>query len=401
MKALTKILLTGLLLICGMEQMHAGVIKLHKRIQSGLNGCSTIPPSTACAAQTVSLPTPYTGDFRDYSVEDIVTLGIDHNSPIYNPDSMQLQVTISITGVDRNNVAITPVTSQVLSVRYTPFTYTTYLDKSAFVFKNAYQYTVTITNISGSINGSPVATLDSLPYNVYLDADVQLQRYYDYADTGLNAPRVYAPDSAIIDCGTKANELNVSWNTQIGAEQYDLEWTFVNDYDSNSITAGNYLSENQLAYNFRFNSTRITTTATNYNITLAYEHGYLVYRVRGVGKDMYNPSIDMTGAWSLADSGGVSSAAPAVFHVMAAHEGDGKDWQYNATFAEEGKKKEVITYYDGSLRSREAVTKMNSDSNVLVGQTIYDFQGRPAVTVLPTPVQFPTCTVGLQPAIHY
>ncbi|HWY99124.1 MAG TPA: hypothetical protein VNY36_08570, partial [Bacteroidia bacterium] len=143
--------------------------------------------------------------------------------------------------------------------------------------------------------------------------------------------------------------------------------------------------------------------ATNYKITLAYEHGYLIYRVRGIGRDIHNPTINLYQAWSLADSNNVSNAITATdfYQVVTQHEYDSINYQYNATFAEEGKKKEVITYYDGSLRSREAVTKMNSDSNVLVGQTIYDFQGRPAVTVLPTPVKFPSCGTNKEPSIHY
>jgi len=396
MKTLQKIIVACLLLLIAVTTLHAGGITIHKRIAPGLNGCYPVSAVAPCNTDTVAI-VPSSYNYRDYNVDDIITLGIDHNNLRYYPDSMTCQVALILYPFDKNGVGKAPI-HETLSVRYTPFTYTTYRDKAAFVFKNAYKVIVQIQSI---ITNTAGVITDTLPDNVYLDADIQLQRYYDYTTIGLTPTTVYAPDSIVTDCGAKADVINVAWNTQVGAEQYDLEWTFVNDYDSNSAASGSYLSPTQLSYNFHYNSTRITTTATNYNITLAYEHGYLIYRVRGVGNDMYNPAINVTGAWSLADSGGLGSASPAIFHVVAAHEGDSKDWQYNATFAEEGKKKEVITYYDGSLRSREAVTKMNSDSNVLVGQTIYDFQGRPAVTVLPTPVKFPTCGKGVQPSIHY
>ncbi|MEW6773879.1 MAG: hypothetical protein AB1304_07760 [Bacteroidota bacterium] len=74
-----------------------------------------------------------------------------------------------------------------------------------------------------------------------------------------------------------------------------------------------------------------------------------------------------------------------MFWVNTAHENK-KNWQYTATYAEEGKKKEVISYFDGSLRDRQSVTKINTDNNIIVGESFYDFQGRKAVTVLPVPV---------------
>ncbi len=36
------------------------------------------------------------------------------------------------------------------------------------------------------------------------------------------------------------------------------------------------------------------------------------------------------------------------------------NWQATTTFAEEEKRKSVVQYYDGSLRSRQTVTKDNS-----------------------------------------
>ncbi len=375
--------------------LKAGVLSFHQRIEAGLNSCPTIPEASACAATTVAV-SPATGAFRDYSVDDIITLGIDHNNLTYYPDSMLCVVNLKILQWNSAGSPL-PTVYKTLHVRYSPFTYTTYLDKAAFLLKDAYTVTVKIDTIT--VNGVSSAG-ETLPANVYLDADIQLVRYYNFT-TNASTPITVSPaDTLDVDCNDTTDEIMVGWTPIVGAEQYDLEWTFVNDYTK---TPGVYLTPSHLSYNFRFNSTRITTSATSYTITNAYEHGYLIYRVRGVGNDMYHPAIYETGVWSLADSNSVNTAVSAgtYYHVWHAHESDRKDWQYNSTFAEEGKKKEVITYYDGSLRSREAVTKMNSDSNVLVGQTIYDYQGRPAVTVLPVPVQFPSCGSGHQPVIHY
>lgn len=78
-----------------------------------------------------------------------------------------------------------------------------------------------------------------------------------------------------------------------------------------------------------------------------------------------------------------------------------KNWQVTTNFAEEGKKKEVISYFDGSLRNRQSVTKINSDDNVIVGETVYDHQGRAAVSILPVPVLDENCPSPTTPPIKF
>ena len=65
------------------------------------------------------------------------------------------------------------------------------------------------------------------------------------------------------------------------------------------------------------------------------------------------------------------------------------------------KKKEVINYFDGSLHNRQTVTKINSDKNVIVGETMYDFQGRPAINIMPVPVVLSCTLTGSEPSIKY
>src|SRR6185312_3255899 len=61
------------------------------------------------------------------------------------------------------------------------------------------------------------------------------------------------------------------------------------------------------------------------------------------------------------------------------------NWQASTSFAEEGKRKSVVQYFDGSLRSRQTVTKDNTTNTTVVAETFYDKQGRPAIQVLPSP----------------
>src|SRR6185312_4766135 len=61
------------------------------------------------------------------------------------------------------------------------------------------------------------------------------------------------------------------------------------------------------------------------------------------------------------------------------------NWQASTSFAEEGKRKSVVQYFDGSLRSRQTVTKDNTTDTTIVAETLYDQQGRPEIQVLPAP----------------
>ena len=116
-----------------------------------------------------------------------------------------------------------------------------------------------------------------------------------------------------------------------------------------------------------------------------YSKGYLVYRVRPVGRFLDNTNKNFYGQWTsgLTDAFTKVSHWPHFVEIDQAHESGKKNWQYQASFAEDGKKKEVVSYFDGSLRNRQTVTQLTSDRNTLVAETIYDSQGRATVQVLP------------------
>jgi len=73
------------------------------------------------------------------------------------------------------------------------------------------------------------------------------------------------------------------------------------------------------------------------------------------------------------------------FQVQA-HNGDNINWQYSVSFAEDGKRSSIVSYYDGTLKNRQSVAKLNTEDKVIAGSVLYDYQGRPAVNVLPAPI---------------
>ncbi len=149
--------------------------------------------------------------------------------------------------------------------------------------------------------------------------------------------------------------------------EYDLEWTWV---DSSALSYR--VVANKPHAVFKHNATRVTLFESNYNIPIIYDGGgMLFYRVRPI---KLKPNGQRTeGRWST--PGAVSLAG---FQRNL-------NWQSAASYAEEGKRKIVVSYFDGSFRTRQTVTKDNTTNQSIVAETIYDFQGRPSIQVLPAP----------------
>src|ERR1019366_4489043 len=383
------ILIIGLFLL-NTSMAYAGVYPFSQRISTTPGFTIT---TTASTTVTVSSLIP---SGTDVSVLDKITLGVDHTYMSYLSTPHEIRVKLKLEQWDKNNNALTTLHPS-LTINYQPFSVTSpYIDKSVYNFTGAYKFIITIDSILE--DGFPAPALQT---NLFIDADIQLERYLDFSTDAISPIAINAiqtADQIDLDCDNITDELQITWPPFVGAEEYQLEWTFVNDYDT---TLGSFItpSATNLPYDFKNNSTRITTTNSSYNITTAFEHGYLLYRVRGIGRDMLNPSQDIVGVWSMADKGNVSSVSNK-YHNVQEHEAN-KNWQFSATYAEEGKKKEVVSYFDGSLRNRQSVTKVNSDKNAIVGETIYDHQGRPAVNVLPVPVEKPVCTPNAESVIRY
>ncbi|WP_299248413.1 polymorphic toxin-type HINT domain-containing protein [uncultured Aquimarina sp.] len=225
-------------------------------------------------------------------------------------------------------------------------------------------------------------TTNDTPDNVLLSIGFQAERYYNLSD---EIPLI----TNIINVGQDASgntiqeTVDLNWNPISGAIVYELEWTWLDSFsDTNATLLPNEISLTERE--FRLNSTRIQTENTYYQIPLIYDQGYLVYRIRAVGRYLENVSKRYYGKWNVGKDATTVLDWQPNFITIEGHENQ-KNWQFQASFAEEGKKKEVVSYFDGTLRNRQTVTKINSDDNAIVGEIIYDNQGRPGVEVLPVP----------------
>ncbi|KAF2342574.1 thrombospondin type 3 repeat-containing protein [Flavobacterium tistrianum] len=295
----------------------------------------------------------------DVNYPNLVTLTIKHDNATKS-SQFDDYATYNLPGIHRADV-------QVMSIRY--------------------------YNQSGTI------TVDNSP--AYLQLKFTTDRYYNLQLSSTQSSSVLPLKHTFIRTnGTQqvevnsvsdgADEILISWSKDnvAPAVEYELEWTWIDNFAENGET----LLPNQIALtdqDFRLNSTRIQTKDIFYKIPLVYSKGYIIYRVRPVGRFLSDISKNYYGNWTsgFLESHKLISDWPHFLTIDANHETGKKNWQYQSSFAEDGKKKEVVSYFDGSLRNRQTVTKVNSNNKAVVGEVIYDNQGRPAIEVLPAPVE--------------
>lgn len=320
-------------------------------------------------------------NFTDEKIFNAITLGVDRTRPVFDASDVTLSFKIEISYKDNKNV--THVLKKELEVSYKKNA-GTYKDREVFTFEGGYDVTVKILSIKNVLTGANVTDPDDI---FYLENRIESERYYTFN-------YLQSISTATAQYDASHNQIHIHWPFFKGAEEYDLEWTFVNNYDG---TTGVILPKD-LHYDFDKNATRITTSNQFYTISNVFTKGYLLFRVRAVGRVKNNWTskyVRVPSKWTSSTVGGANNVQAFIqgtqtnqsyveINFSRAHQ-EKKNWQYTATYAEEGKKKEVVSYHDGLLRGRQTVSRINSDKQSIVGETFYDFYGRQAITTLPTP----------------
>ncbi|MEP7265286.1 MAG: hypothetical protein ABI772_12345, partial [Bacteroidota bacterium] len=376
----------ALLLILSLHtnKSKAGILPASEFIQS-VPG-TLVQIGTPAAFKNVAL-NPLTGNFIDYDIKDYVSLTVPLDQYNYT-EPFTLTAAIKVTPRNSTNVIQYPDTETVvLTINYNPYTgVTTFNDAERKLFGWHHpQFDMELKELQLSVNGAPSAYVNDLPAFVRIDGNITANRIMDFSFLNPAFTFNAAPQGKDINCDPSGtvDEIEVTWTPQDEAEEYDLEWTYVNNYGQ---LIGTPYNASTAIYNFD-NCSRITTSFSSYRISNIYDQGFIVFRIRAVGRDINNPSVVVYGEWDLpANSGTVASATTnRYYEILVDHEHE-LNWQVSTTFAEDGKKKEVISYFDGSFKNRETVTKTNTENNAVVGQTIYDSYGRAAISVLPVPV---------------
>ncbi|MBS1663436.1 MAG: hypothetical protein JST68_20505 [Bacteroidetes bacterium] len=303
------------------------------------------------------------------TIKDVISFNIREEDNAYLPDNFTASVTLNIVYGD-NSTSTTPMDPVTLTVNYSKDAGVSYDTKKYVSLTGARFIKATVTTIS--------TTPQNLSNNVnvlsllMLKSDLEATLYFDLAPNTIAT--LLLPTAPCSGCDIMPDELPVSWTLPSGSlnNGSQLEWTFVpGDVTSDYLNPDGSPNYTLL---FRNNSTRVDLPfgVVSYNIPLFYDGtGILYYRVRAVNNLVLGNRTDAP--WSSVTSVPFTGHSPSL------------NWQVNTSFAEDGKRKTVMQYYDGSLRMRQMVTKDNSTNTTVTAETFYDGQGRPAIQILPTP----------------
>ncbi|MEO3404972.1 RHS repeat-associated core domain-containing protein [Mucilaginibacter sp. CAU 1740] len=355
------------------------------------------PPASAAVNGPFTITNPYQKisvddgitqsgvSFR--SVADVVSLRIKDNVMITSNFSYYVKVKISAYA-DLGANTVPTVDTRTLQVSYDKTQGTSYKTIDSYNFLNARKIAVEIIEAGPlPLSTSPMPSAGM----VELRATITVDR----ADTFLPL-EVISVNPPVRDI--TASQLHLSWNHSSGAQEYDLEWTTLDDGDVNANVASgaknnlSWVSDDQVAALFKNNASRVSTAVENCDVSLINNDDYLVVRVRAV--QYTADGIRKLGNWTYKDKTGKYLALGTTDNWHQSN----MNWQYTSVFAEEGKKKEVISYFDGSARSRQTVTIDNSTKVPVVQESVFDPFGRAAATILPAPVKD---NGVLKPYLHY
>lgn len=358
----------------------------------------------------VSGQLPNLTSFDPVEVGDEINLNFDHDEFICSSFSNEISLMVNHeyqgarieSFVCTVNMLVTlEIGSQLksLTITYDPDALNPFEDIASVVIENSSISNLEILSIS--VN----AQNNVLPGNLILESKILSDCYLEFAFT--TQPSFIDIGFTNADCPEVSNStstIKVIWTPIIGAQEYDLEWSFVNSYGT---TISSSISPVNLEIDFKRNSTRISTKNNYYEIPNLFEKGYLLFRVRGRGKNLLSNNHLFPGKWSSDMESCLVSDWPTQnrleIEIDNTHCND-LNWQVTTTFAEEGKKKEVVSYFDGILKNRQTVTYLNTQKQVVAGETVYDYLGRPAINILPVPIASVNCSssgVLATPIMYY
>ncbi|MEO5641919.1 MAG: hypothetical protein ABIQ40_00600, partial [Bacteroidia bacterium] len=343
--------------------------------------------TTSIIAQDQWYPFPvgWNTIFRVNNATSSVVLRYDDSQRAYAGNKRwTLDIIYSIINYDATGTTTT-TSGETLHIDYDPQDGINYIDRDMRQYANSHKAQVKITSVSYnewniSTSTQTVTNAHSLPAflkDVYLDVQIDVERFYNITTASTPVLTV-----ALNYDHLPYNELDVNWNYIQGAESYDLEWLFID------AGADPYPFTNSYNYDWG-NATRINVPNQHYTLSMAFPKGILLFRMRGVGIDwdnyVNNGGLITRGEtpWtSPAPTGNTMSFSGTTFDMEFGMLPE-YNWAYSAGFAEDGKHMEGAQFYDGMMRGRESVAKINSDGNVIVAETAFDYEGRPAVSFLP------------------
>jgi YD repeat-containing protein len=319
----------------------------------------------------------YTGSgwvsgFTNYYNRAVIEFGLDEELHNYLTLTKKYIAVFDMDLTDVNGVK-TSYANQQIEISFNPNEQTTYRDKAQIIIEGIYKvkvYKIRFYDCPANVTCSNVYTGPDL----YLQAEVTTTRYYDFTFQSTFAGTSEVSHTLL----SSDQDLEVRWAFVKGAEEYELDYTYVDNYSGSS-----------LLYNLEKSATRITTSRNSYKIPLIYGQGYIIYRIRPVGRTASGERVE--GAWIGSSNGAANNAtfnqAINMSNLNAvSFVSDEMNWTGEKTFAENGKTNTSINYIDALGKNRQSIFRLNTDNKSNIISTLYDYYGRPSINILPSPI---------------
>lgn len=310
------------------------------------------------------------GSLKHCSYQSYVALEIGAlTDPLipYATGVYKLAVNFTVTYKDLSDPAVVQSITETLEIGFNKDG-GTFINKDRLLFDGGYGISLVINSVDfRDPNDDPVMGIN-VPIEAELYIGSLIDRYQPIAQSN-NVSISYV-------LTTGEHFLDLNWADISGADSYDLEWTWIDD---------ELIDTDADQVNFRYNSTRVSIENSDYRVSNIYRKGIIVARVRGVGR--LNDCDELVASpWDKGELVDLSDFLPSQgdYAILSGHR-EGFNWQHSRTYAEEGRQKDVMTYFDGTMRSRQSITRLESDNHAIVSENYYDHVGRATVESLPAP----------------
>ncbi len=243
------------------------------------------------------------------------------------------------------------------------------------------------------------------PSTAVIKNSIQLETSVD-EEFNVNVPvTLYSP---IVDpkftLPSSGNVYKFEWET-VQCEAPSYQFQLLRLFNNGSITLPGQTTTNP-EYNIsaEIDWSKALTLETNQksiSLTLTEGTGYYIWRVRAIG-NAFSGGIADSRNWGTWSTDNLSLTSPialtcttstclepyqnAIFYYKQFDRD--KNFIYSRTFTEGNKIHESISYANGLLQVKQtqAVVPSNSSGQVLAGQTVYDYSGRPSLQSLSAPL---------------
>jgi RHS repeat-associated protein len=330
-------------------------------------------------------PAPYS-----LEPENIVELKLNYDTSLFFYDKI-FTATVNLTILCYNNAydtsqVFTQYNNINLTIKHDSTKISPYKGVHFIKFSGAYKFRVIINSVTCPELGA------AMPPVLIVEGKTVIKRKYNFSATSSDVTKIQE---------LTGPQIKLTWipSNYAGAELYDLEYTVVDDSSGAGASIRSYLQTSTpipavfMERLFRSNASRITTAASEYVFNPMYRAGYLLFRIRGVQfANEYQESLipaeqnlRTEGNWNYLASK-LSQPSYQYNVVQLQWHEPNLNWQYTISFAEEGKRNELMGYFDGILKNRQNVTLNNTSKKTVIQETIYDALGRSGVSVLPAPI---------------